>query len=154
MLKPVKDKGNFNYEKVSLCKNGVIKNFTVHFLVATAFIPNPNNLPQIDHIIPTANGGTNAADNLRWVSVKENANNPYSIKNKSKAQRMVSLKKSKSMIGKCTRKLLQYDKNWNLLKTYPNIKYTCEENNWNYSTITGAINKKTSAYGYYWGSVA
>lgn len=42
----------------------------VHRIVAEAFIPNPNNLPQVDHI----NGDKidNSVSNLRWVSVSEN----------------------------------------------------------------------------------
>lgn len=39
-----------NYMYVRLSKNNVNKHFSVHRLVATAFIPNPNNLPEVDHI--------------------------------------------------------------------------------------------------------
>ena len=43
----------------------------VHRLVASAFHPNPNDLPQVDHI--DGNRKNNAASNLRWVSVRDNA---------------------------------------------------------------------------------
>lgn len=152
LLKPVKDKYNDNYEKVSLCKSGVIRNYCVHFLVAVAFVPNPNNYPQIDHIVPVSNGGTNVASNLKWVTVKMNANNAITIQNKSKAQLSASDKKSKSMIGKNTKKLLQYDRSGNLINTYPNIKYTCMEKGYNFKTITTAIYRGVTAYGYYWKS--
>lgn len=152
LLKPVKDKYNYNYEKVSLCKSGVIRNYCVHFLVAVAFVANPNNYPQIDHIVPVSNGGTNVASNLRWVTVKMNANNAKTLQNKSKAQLSVSDKKSKSMIGKNTKKMLQYDRSGNLINTYPNIKYTCMEKGYNLKTITTAIHRGTTAYGYYWKS--
>ena len=48
--------------------------FRVHRLVAAAFIPNPENKPCIDHI--DGDRANNHADNLRWVTVKENQNNP------------------------------------------------------------------------------
>ena len=46
------------------------KSFRVHQLVARAFIPNPNNLPQVNHI--DANKQNNTVDNLEWVTNLEN----------------------------------------------------------------------------------
>lgn len=51
-------------------ENGV-KNEYIHRLVAKTFIPNPHNLPQVDHI--DGNKSNNNVNNLRWVSNYENA---------------------------------------------------------------------------------
>lgn len=150
VLKPTKIADG--YRQVSLCADGIVKNKHVHRLAMEAFVPNPDNLPEIDHIVPLANGGTDTLDNLRWVTRKENANNQISLKNKSEAQLKVSSKKSQSMKGKCDKELLQYDLEHNLVNTYYGIKKTCLKKRWNYSTISSAMHKKTTAYGFYWKS--
>ena len=65
------------YIGVGLCKDGKAKNFNIHRLVAIAFIPNLENLPQIDHI--NAIKTDNTVKNLRWVTAKENINNPLNM---------------------------------------------------------------------------
>lgn len=53
-----------NYLVVGLCKNGKGVHKLVHRLVAEAFVPNPNNLPQVNH--KDENPNNNRADNLEW----------------------------------------------------------------------------------------
>lgn len=62
------------YQVVKLCKNGKRYKFRVHRLVAEAFIPNPENKPCVDHINTIRND--NRVENLRWVTYKENLDNP------------------------------------------------------------------------------
>jgi hypothetical protein len=58
------------YLGVLLCRNGKQENKKIHRLVAEAFIPNPNNYPQIDHI--DGNKTNNTVSNLEWVTNEEN----------------------------------------------------------------------------------
>jgi hypothetical protein len=61
------------YMMIDLCKEGVRKTRTVHSLVAEAFLPNPDTLPEIDHI--DRDKHNNALSNLRWVSKVQNQAN-------------------------------------------------------------------------------
>lgn len=72
VIKPWKHesrKGCF-YMRVSLFNKGVRKNMRIHRAVAMAFISNPENLPEVNHI----DGDTfnNHASNLEWVDGPEN----------------------------------------------------------------------------------
>ena len=59
-----------NYQIVMLSKDGKGKLFYVHRLIALAYIPNPNNYPQVNHI--DEHKDHNWADNLEWCSVSYN----------------------------------------------------------------------------------
>jgi hypothetical protein len=61
---------NRGYLRANLSKDKTVKQLSVHRLVAEAFIPNPDNLPQVDHI--DGNKLTNHVENLRWISQSEN----------------------------------------------------------------------------------
>jgi hypothetical protein len=60
----------YGYMDINLCKNGKKKKWSVHRLVALAYIPNPENKPQIDHI--NRNRKDNRLENLRWATSSEN----------------------------------------------------------------------------------
>lgn len=64
------DKG---YCKVKLRKDGVTKEYRIHRLVAMAFIPNPDNLPQVNHKSEVKT--ENSVDNLEWCD--DEYNNHY-----------------------------------------------------------------------------
>ncbi len=68
-LKPYLDRKN-GYLSVALYKDGTHKNYRVHRLVAETFIPNPSNLPQVNHI--DGNKLNNNVDNLEWCTSKQN----------------------------------------------------------------------------------
>jgi hypothetical protein len=60
------------YLYVSLCKCGKQKRVRVHRLVAEAFIPNQDNLPEVNH--KDENKENNAVSNLEWCTNKYNCN--------------------------------------------------------------------------------
>lgn len=67
----------YGYPYVTLCKNRKSKNVLLHIILAKAFIPNPENKPHVDHI--DTNTKNYSLENLRWVTPKENANNPLTL---------------------------------------------------------------------------
>lgn len=60
------------YRLILLYDSGKRRMFKAHRIVATAFVPNPDNLPQINH--KNAVKADNRADNLEWCSCKYNIN--------------------------------------------------------------------------------
>ena len=54
------------YCKHGLSKNGTVKVFLVHRLVASAFLPNPNNFPQVNYL--DCDPSNNRVDNLEWCN--------------------------------------------------------------------------------------
>lgn len=68
ILKPTTNKDG--YVRVGMRKNKKQFSKTVHRLVAEAFIPNPNNLPEVNHL--DGNKQNNRAENLSWCTAKQN----------------------------------------------------------------------------------
>lgn len=81
ILKPSKNT-HTNHLGVILCKNGKKKRFQIHRLVAQAFIPNPLNLPQVNHINEIQDD--NRSINLEWCTLEyNNRYSSYKLKGKT-----------------------------------------------------------------------
>ena len=69
-----------------------------HRIVAKLFVPNPENKPFVDHI--NTNTHDNRSENLRWVTRKENNNNPLTKKHMSDIKSVQNKGKTNPMFGK------------------------------------------------------
>ena len=148
------------YVQVNLWKNCKGKVLAVHRLVAETFLPNPDNKPEIDHIntIKTDNtvwfnedGSINYdKTNLRWVTKKENMNNPL-----TKIKMQINARKhSKGKYGKenpASKPIIQYDKDSNFIKEWTCITDVERKMGYSVSNISRCLRgKSNTAYGYIW----
>ena len=122
------------YLKVTLCKDGKVKTYKVHRLVATAFIENPDNLKEINH--KDEDKINNCVENLEWCTRVYNCN--YGTRSKRSAE-----KHSKPVIGihKITGLILEFPSTMEAERQigirHDNISNCCK-------------GKQKSAGGYYW----
>jgi predicted transcriptional regulator YheO len=85
------------YLQVNLCKNGKVKTYNIHRLVALAFIPNddPLHKTQVNH--KNENKTNNTVENLEWCTPEYNAN--YGTRNKRIMKQIIAINKSGEIIG-------------------------------------------------------
>lgn len=67
----------FGYARINLrkAKSREYKSYFIHRLVASHFLDNPNNLPEVNH--KDCNRLNNAVDNLEWVSKEDNIRHSF-----------------------------------------------------------------------------
>lgn len=129
------------YYKISLCKEHKCKTFLIHRIVAFIFVPNPNNLTDINHKDECKTN--NNCTNLEWCNAKYN-NNYGTRNNRIKEKQINDKNKSKPV--------LQYSIEGEFIKRYPSIAEAhrktgagkkeiskCCNNNPRYKTAKGFI---------------
>ena len=130
---------NFNkqgYVYIMLQKNKKKKMFRVHRLVAHMFIPNPENLPEVNH--KDENKENNNVNNLEWCT--HEYNNNYGTKNERHSKKISGennywYNKLGGEHGSSI-KINQYDKQLNLIKQWNSIMDIERELGFNHTNIS------------------
>lgn len=129
------------YLMVWLFKDKKRKTCKVHRLVGEAFVSNDENKPEIDHI----NGvkDDNRAENLRWVTSKENFHNPITYKRNSESKTGELNHKSRSVI--------QLTMGNEFVKEWSCMQDIYREHGFSHShTVQCCKGERKHAYGYKW----
>ena len=105
-MKPTRN--NLGYMKIILWKGGTPTYRTIHRLVAEAFLPNPQKLPQINH--KNEDKVDNRVENLEWCTAKYNAN--YGTR---------SCRIKEALTDKYGRAVLQFTLDGEFVAQYPSL---------------------------------
>lgn len=125
---------NHDYLRVRLCDGKYKKHKRIHILVAQAFIPNPDNLPEVNH--KDENKQNNYINNLEWCTSEYNSN--YGN---------CKLKIAK----KLAKPIAQYTLGDELIKEFKSISDASRKTGYNIAPLSNCCNNKCEiAYGYKW----
>jgi hypothetical protein len=126
---------NTGYERVNLWKKGKGKKYSIHRLVAIAFIPNPDNYKEVNH--KDGNKRNNHVTNLEWCNASQNIKHAY----------------SNNLIHQKTTGVIQYTKDFIKIKEWESIKDACTALKLNHANIVTVCRQNTSRKmcgGYIW----
>lgn len=138
---------NMGYEYVMLKGENESKKFYIHRLVAQAFIPNPNNKKEVNHI--DCNPLNNRVDNLEWVSHKENMAYMSKLGRSNKTGDWLEKIKQKNISR--AKSVLQIDPNTNeIINTFKTIHSVKGYGFLPSSVCTCCKNKRGTHKGYIW----
>lgn len=129
------------YKTVSLTKNGSTKTMFVHRIVAEAFLPNPSNLPLVNH--KDEDKTNNFIDNLEWCTASYNRTYGKAIERQAKKIRG---RESNKKIA-----IIQKDMSGEFLNWFDSLTKAAENVNGSTSSISAVCKgKRKTAYGYLW----
>ena len=141
------------YLKVGLSKNGKTDIIRVHRIVAQTFLPNPDNLPEVNHkiegdegkkinmVIFNEDGSINKEKTtIEWCD--RDYNNNYGTRNERISKANTN--------GKLSKKVLQFSKTGEFIREWESTM-ECERKGYNHTNIVKCCNGKLkSAYGFKW----
>lgn len=126
---------NTGYLRVSLWKNGKCKHFSIHRLMAEAFIPNPKHYRIVNHIDGVKTNNT--LKNLEWCDASMNISHAYKT----------------GLIKPKTTRIIQYSMDMRKIKEWNSINEACKSlglNHANIVTVCGGKTKRKQAGGFIW----
>ena len=136
----LKGEGNntlLHYLRVGLYSHSKKKKVFIHRLVASAFIPNPTNLPFVDHI--DGNPLNNAASNLRWCTRQQNIDNPNTRPTHGRHLRPYNGTYDKPVVATKDKEVIRF-----------RSMAEAERNGHYWESVKSAIAKNRPYHGYYW----
>lgn len=135
VIQVMKHKVNkLGYQSVHLSKEGKAKTLYVHRLVAQAFIPNPDNLPEVNH--KDENPSNNRVENIEWCD--RTYNNNYGSRNEKAAESL------------CI-PIIQYSKDGTIVALYNGVNDAERQTGVGHSNITKCCKYiRKTAGGYIW----
>ena len=139
-------KSNNGYMQVHLSIGGVMKSHKIHRLVAKTFIPNPYNLPQVNH--KDEDKTNNCVENLEWCTQSYNMNYNDGQKRRASSRDYEEISKKRSEVQ--SKEVTQYDFDGRIVAIWRNA-YVAEEHGYNRTMINQCcLGNKKSHKGYVW----
>lgn len=149
ILLPLYQKSGYMF--VFLSKNGKAKRIAIHRAVALAFIPNPENKPEVNHI--NEDKTDNRVENLEWATIKENRNYgtriARGIANRNQTGEKNGMFGKRGSLNPNSKKVLQYDLSGQFIREYDSVKMAAEMTHSNASLIARVANgylKQTNSF--------
>lgn len=151
ILRKITVKENW-YLYIGLSNKWKIKYCHLHRIIAKAFIPNPENKPQINHKNWIKND--NRVENLEWCTWSENINHAYKLWLMYITENNYFIKNNPSVLGENnhnSKKIYQYDLKWNFIKQWGSLSNAGRELSISIWSISKASKwKRKSAWWFIW----